>query len=140
MVPNLPLAQAALPLFPTGRCAAEGRRWFDPGLPRPLRSGTSASVAALPHIHLNLDELRDLLLLLRDDRLESRQGFADVKLLSYYWLLLLLLLLPKYWGAVWWRCSGLLCFCSCFGFSIVRDAVPLKEPKYSKTVTWSATT
>ena len=112
-----------------------------------VRATFAASMAALPHLHLHvhlllllLDELRDLLLLFRDDRLESRKGFADVDLFRYYWLLLLLLLLPKYWGAVWWRCSGLLCFCSCFGFSIVRDAVPLKEPKYSKTVTWSATT
>ena len=102
-------------------------------------------MAALPHLHLNLDELRDLLLLLRDDRLESRQGFADVNLLSYYWLLLLLLL-PKYWGAGWWRCSGLLRFCCCFcftfrvRFSIVRHVVPQREPKKSKNVTFHATT
>ena len=37
---------------------------------------------------LLLYDLCYLLLLLRDDRLESRQGFADVDLLSYYWLLL----------------------------------------------------
>ena len=93
-------------------------------------------MAALPHLHLNLDELRDLLLLLRNDRLESRQGFADVDLLSYYWLLLLLLL-PEHWCAVWWRCSGLLCFCFRFCFSFFRHVVPQREPKKSKNVTWS---
>ena len=67
------------------------------------------------HLHLLLllllllDELRYLLLLLRDDRLECREGFAKVDLFSYYWWLRLLLL-PKYWGALWRR-FGLLCFC-----------------------------
>ena len=88
-------------------------------------------MAALPHLHLNLDELRDLLLLLRDDRLEPRQGSADVDLFSYYWLLL-----PKYRGAGWWRCSGLLrfscCFCFCFCFCILRHVVPQRETKRPK--------
>ena len=148
------LAKAALPLFPTGRRPAETRGRLDLRLPRAL--GVAASVAAatvtageagLFHLQLAVEQLLhqcallgQLLLLLRDHRLKRGESLRRVDLLLYCWLLLLLLLLPKYWGAGWWRCSGLLCFCSCFGFSIVRDAVPLKEPKYSKTVTWSATT
>ena len=73
---------------------------------------TSASVAARSHLLLLLllDELRHLLLL-RDDRLESHDGFACVNLLTYFGLLPL----PKYWGALWLR-SGFLCFCLCFIF------------------------
>ena len=152
---HLPFLQAPLPLFPAGRRPAETRGRLDLRLPRSL--GVAATVAAatvtageagLFHLQLAVEQLLhqcallgQLLLLLRDHRLKRGESLRRVDLLLYCWLLLLLLLLPKYWGAGWWRCSGLLrfccCFCFCFCFCILRHVVPQREPKKSKNVTWS---